>query len=79
MDLAKWAKIFYVNQAIFLVISHIITWGDETEDIILIYEEDNFITTGSKRKPGKSCKAVACFLDFACLFGEQANLLFTEC
>lgn len=71
---------FYVNQAIFLgVISHIITCSDETENIILIYEEDNFITASSKRKPGKSCKVVACFLDFACLFGEQVNLLFTEC
>lgn len=47
-----------------------ITCSDETEDIILIYEEDNFITTNSKRKSEKSPKAVTCILGFICLFSE---------
>lgn len=52
------------------MISNIITCSDETEDIILIYEEDDFITTNSKRKSEKSPKTVTCILGFICLFSE---------
>lgn len=57
------------------VMLNIINFSDETEDIIWIYEEDNFIINSSKRKSGKSPRTVTHLLVFVCLFHELVSVV----
>ena len=76
--LRKWAKIFDLNHwGILLIISNIITYCHETEDIILIYEEDNFMINNSKRKPEKGPRTHAFWVLF--IYLVNLYLFFPEC